>query len=245
MSDMLRLDRYLAECGVGSRKQAVSIIKAGRVSVNGSVVTEPGLKISEDEKVSVDGASLKYEKYSYYMLNKPQGCVSAVKDNLSDTVLKYLKGVNTRGLFPVGRLDKDTEGFLLITNDGELCHALISPGRHVDKTYYVVCDRSLPRNARSLFKNGIDIGDDSLCLPARLKAMGHVKEGMSYELTITEGRFHQVKRMFYALGCKVLYLKRVSIGGVELDPDLEAGAFRALTPKELDILKNHSSEVKP
>ncbi len=245
MSEMLRLDRYLAECGVGSRKQAVSVIKSGRVSVNGCVVNEPGLKISEDEKVAVDGTLLKYDKYSYYMLNKPKGCVSAVKDNLSDTVLQFLKGVNTRGLFPVGRLDKDTEGFLLITNDGELCHGLISPGRHVEKTYYVVCDKSLPRNARTLFKNGIDIGDDSICLPARIKSQGRVKEGMSYELTITEGRFHQVKRMFYALGCKVLYLKRVSIGGVMLDPGLESGAYRALTPEELDILKNGTSEVKP
>ncbi len=245
MSDMLRLDRFMAECGVGSRKQAVSIIKAGRVSVDGNIVKEPGLKISDGSTVLLDGTALKHEKFSYYMLNKPMGCVSAVKDNLSDTVLEYLKGVHARGLFPVGRLDKDTEGFLLITNDGELCHALISPGRHVEKTYYVISDKRLPRNARFLFKKGIDIGDESLCLPAHLKAIGPVKEGMSYELTLTEGRFHQVKRMFYALGCKVLYLKRVSIGGVMLDPGLDTGAFRALTTEELDFLKNGTSEVKP
>lgn len=244
MTEMLRLDRFLAECGAGSRKQAVTIIKAGRVCVNGSTVTEPGLKISEDSEVTLDGNRLNYEKYSYYMLNKPKGCVSAVKDNLSDTVLKYLKDVHARGLFPVGRLDKDTEGFLLITNDGELCHALISPARHVEKTYYVVCDNRLPRNARSLFKKGIDIGDDTLCLPAELKTLKPVDEGMAYELTITEGRFHQVKRMFYALGSKVLYLKRISIGGVRLDPKLNTGEYRPLSTEELNILKNVANEVE-
>lgn len=243
MSEMLRLDKFLSECGTGSRKQAVSIIKSGRVSVSGSIVTEPGLKVSEDADVKLDGNALKYEKYSYYMLNKPSGCVTAVKDKLSDTVLEYLKDAPGKGLFPVGRLDKDTEGFLLITNDGELCHALISPARHVEKTYYVECDKRLPRNARSLFSKGLDIGDDTLCLPAKLKALKPVRGGMSYELTLTEGRFHQVKRMFYALGCKVLYLKRISIGGVALDPELELGGFRALSAEELDILKNGTKEV--
>ena len=242
MSEMLRLDRFLAECGTGSRKQAVSIIKAGRVRVEGAVVFEPGLKISEDSDVTLDGNKLQYEKYSYFMLNKPKGCVSAVKDKLSDTVIEYLKGVNARGLFPVGRLDKDTEGFLLITNDGELCHALISPSKHVEKTYYVICDKRLPRNARSLFKKGIDIGDDSPCLPAELKTLKAVDEGMSYYLTITEGRFHQIKRMFYALGSKVIYLKRISIGGVKLDPGLGKGEFRALTREELMLLKNGPSD---
>lgn len=237
MSEMLRLDRFLSECGTGSRKQAVSIIKNGRVSVDGSIVNEPGTKISEDAVVLLDGNKLNYSKFSYYMLNKPKGCVSAVKDRLSDTVLECLKGINSRGLFPVGRLDKDTEGFLLITNDGELCHALISPSRHVKKTYYVICDKKLPRNARSLFRKGIDIGDETLCLPAELKTLKAVDEGAAYELTLTEGRFHQVKRMFYSLGSRVLYLKRISINGLKLDPKLSEGEFRALTAEEIDLLK--------
>ena len=237
MSDVLRLDRYLSECGAGSRKQAVSIIKAGRVKVGGVTVTEPGVKISTDVPVSLDGRRLKYSRYSYYMLNKPAGCVSAVKDHISDTVISYLKGVNTRGLFPVGRLDKDTEGLLIITNDGELCHALTSPKRHVDKTYYVLTDRRLPRGAKAKIEEGLDIGDETPCLPASIKSRGSVEDEFAYELTITEGRFHQVKRMFLAFDRKVTYLKRISEGGVKLDKKLAPGEFRPLTENELKILK--------
>lgn len=237
MSDVLRLDRFLSECGEGSRKQAVSIIKSGRVKVGGVTVTEPGLKISEDSEVTLDGRRLKYSKYSYFMLNKPQGCVSAVKDHISDTVISYLKGVNAKGLFPVGRLDKDTEGLLLITNDGDLCHGLTSPRRHVNKTYYVLVDKRLPRGAKAKMEAGLDIGDESPCLPAVLKSKGAVEDEFSYELTITEGRFHQVKRMFLVFGCKVTYLKRISEGGVKLDKKLKPGDFRPLTDDELRMLK--------
>ena len=237
MSEVLRLDRFISECGEGSRKQAVSIIKAGRVKVNGVTVTEPGLKISTDVPVTLDDRMLKYSRYSYYMLNKPQGCVSAVKDHISDTVMSYLKGVNAKGLFPVGRLDKDTEGLLLITNDGDLCHALTSPKRHVNKTYYVLTDRRLPRGARAKIEAGLDIGDETPCLPASLKSKGSVEDEYAYELTITEGRFHQVKRMFLVFGCKVTYLKRVSEGGVKLDKKLKPGDFRPLTEDELKTLK--------
>lgn len=237
MSEMLRLDRFLSECGTGSRKQAVSIIKSGRVCVNGETVDAPGQKISEDSEVTLDGNRLKYEKYVYYMLNKPAGFVSAVKDKLSDTVLACLKDVHTRGLFPVGRLDKDTEGLMLITNDGDLCHLLISPAKNVEKTYYVISDRELDKDAADLFAKGIDIGDESPCLPAVLKKLKPAKEGPAYELTITEGRFHQVKRMFYTAGAKVVYLKRISIGGISLDPSLGQGEYRALNPEELCVLK--------
>lgn len=241
MSEMLRLDRFLSECGVTSRKQAVSIIRAGRVSVNGETVSVPGQKIRDDSEVNLDGKMLKYEKYVYYMLNKPAGIVSAVKDKLSDTVIACLKDVRARGLFPVGRLDKDTEGLLLITNDGDLCHFLISPSKSVEKTYYVISDKKLPENAAALFEKGIDIGDETPCLPAVLKTLKKVKEGHAYELTIMEGRFHQVKRMFYTLGAKVLYLKRISIGGITLDPSLKEGEYRALSPEELNILKSASA----
>ncbi len=237
MSDVLRLDRFISECGAGSRKQAVSIIKAGRVKVGGITVREPGVKISPDVSVSLDGRRLKYSKYSYYMLNKPQGCVSAVKDQISDTVISYLKGVNTKGLFPVGRLDKDTEGLLIITNDGDLCHALTSPKRHVNKTYYVLTDKRLPRGARAKFEEGVDIGDETVCRPATVKSRGTVEDEFAYEITVTEGRFHQVKRMFLAFGCKVTFLKRISEGGVRLDKSLEPGQFRPLKDSELKLLK--------
>ncbi len=237
MSDIIRLDRFISECGGSSRKQAVKIIKSGRVKVDGDTVTEPGLKISSDVKVTLDGHALKYSKYSYYMLNKPQGCVSAVKDHISDTVIEYLKGVNARGLFPVGRLDKDTEGLLIITNDGELCHALTSPKRHVSKTYYVLTDKRLPRGARAKMEEGLDIGDESPCLPAQLKSKGAVEDEYAYELTIKEGRFHQVKRMFLVFGCKVTYLKRISEGGIRIDKKLKPGEFRSLTQGELNTLK--------
>jgi 16S rRNA pseudouridine516 synthase len=171
------------------------------------------------------------------MLNKPAGCVSAVKDRISDTVMSYLKGVNCRDLFPVGRLDKDTEGLLLITNDGDLCHALTSPKRHVNKTYYVLVDKRLPRGARARFEEGLDIGDEQPCLPAFVKSKGSVDDDFAYEITITEGRFHQVKRMFLVFGCKVVALKRISEGGLKLDRKLKAGEFRPLTEEEVKILK--------
>ena len=237
MSEVLRLDRFISECGEGSRKQAVSIIKAGRVKVNGATVLEPGLKINTDIPVTLDDRQLKYSRYSYFMLNKPQGCVSAVKDHVSDTVMSYLTGVNAKGLFPVGRLDKDTEGLLLITNDGDLCHALTSPRRHVNKTYYVLTDRRLPRGARAKMEAGLDIGDETPCLPAFVKSKGSVEDEYAYEITITEGRFHQVKRMFLAFNCKVTYLKRVSEGGVKLERKLNPGEFRPLTEDELKTLK--------
>ena len=238
MGEMIRLDRYISECGECSRKQAVSIIKDGRVTVDGNTVTSPGLKVDCEAVVAaLDGRELKYEKYVYYMLNKPSGCVTAVKDNLSDTVLELLKDVNKKGLFPVGRLDKDTEGLLLITNDGDLCHDLISPKKHVEKVYQVVADKSLPADAVYLFEWGMDIGDDTRCLPASLEVKGKTDRGYEYELTITEGRFHQVKRMFYALDSKVIYLKRLSIGGVMLDPKLPPGGFRRLTDDEIKLLR--------
>ncbi|MCR4806471.1 MAG: rRNA pseudouridine synthase [Lachnospiraceae bacterium] len=238
MSEVLRLDRFLSECGTGSRKQAVSIIKSGRVKVNGVTVTEPGLKIDTSVSVTLDKKELKYSKYAYYMLNKPAGCVSAVKDQVSDTVLSYLKGVTAKGLFPVGRLDKDTEGLLLITNDGDLCHKLTSPRKHVEKTYYVITDKRLPRGGKAKLEEGIDIGDETRCLPARVKSKGGLEGNeFAYELTITEGRFHQVKRMFLALGCKVVFLKRISEGGVKLDKKLEPGDFRPLKEEELKALK--------
>ncbi|MCR5509060.1 MAG: rRNA pseudouridine synthase [Lachnospiraceae bacterium] len=235
---MIRLDRFLSGCGTGSRKSAAGLIRAGRVKVDGNIISDPGHKVSEHASVTLDGSELKYEKYSYYMLNKPAGCVSAVKDALSDTVISYLKGVNTNGLFPIGRLDKDTEGLLLITNDGELCHALTSPRRHVQKAYYTACDKPLAKDAVKRLASGLDIGDDTPCLPAILTKADPYGEDPAYLLTLTEGRFHQVKRMIYTLGSNVVYLKRLTVGGVKLDESLKPGEFRPLTHDEIAILKS-------
>ncbi|MCR5420977.1 MAG: rRNA pseudouridine synthase [Lachnospiraceae bacterium] len=239
MSEKLRLDRFISDCCDLSRKQAVPVIREGRVSVDGKVIKEPGLKIDDHASVMLDDKKLEYSRFCYYMFNKPAGCVSAVKDKLSETVLSYLKGVHIEGLFPIGRLDKDTEGLLFITNDGKLCHNLISPRKQVEKVYYVVSDKELDEKAFKAFEDGIDIGEEKKCLPAVIKAVDNMDDntGYAYELTITEGRFHQVKRMFIAVGAKVMYLKRVAIGGVSLDRDLEKGAYRRLTKEEIELLK--------
>ena len=237
LADLIRLDHYIAECGIASRKQATALIRAGAVCVNGEIVKSPGLKIEVTDSVTCNGTKLTYERFVYYCLNKPAGVVTATKDNLSKTVMELLKGVNTKGLFPVGRLDKDTEGMLLITNDGDLCHELMAPRKHVRKTYYVISDGMLTDEDLDSLRNGIDIGDDRPCLPCTISYLGPVDSNYSYELTITEGRFHQVKRMFIACGKTVVFLKRTAIGGLELDEALKVGEFKKLTCEDLDLLK--------
>lgn len=230
----IRLDKFLADSGVGSRSAVKQLIRGGHVSVNGEIVTDEGMKPdTESDVISVDGRSLFYEKYRYFMLNKPAGCVSATKDKLSDTVLDMLKGEDTRDLFPVGRLDKDTEGFLLITNDGPLAHDLLSPSKHVPKKYYARLDRRLTKEDAALIEDCIDIGDDKKCLPAKVEIL---EETGAY-ITINEGRFHQVKRMFAAAGYEVTYLKRVSMGGLSLDETLLPGDYRKLSEYDLKRLK--------
>jgi 16S rRNA pseudouridine516 synthase len=168
------------------------------------------------------------------MLYKPAGCVSATKDRLSDTVLDILKEENTDGLFPVGRLDKDTEGLLLITNDGKLAHELLSPAKHVDKKYFVTLDKAIDDESISKIEDGIDIDDDKPCLPCEIEK---IEENKVF-ITIREGRFHQVKRMFAAVGFTVTYLKRISMGNVTLDESLNPGEYRRLTDEEVQNLKN-------
>lgn len=239
MGEKMRLDRFLAECGTGTRSEVKVYIKKNKVAVNGIVAKSGSIKVDvEDDTVTYEGQELSYEKFKYIMLNKPAGCVSATRDGISQTVLDLLEGEVTKGLFPVGRLDKDTEGFLLVTNDGQLGHNLLSPKKHVDKTYLAVVDNPLTDDDMQRFRDGLDIGDEDVTMPAEIEFWGETENGeYVFEVILREGRFHQVKRMFEALGSHVTYLKRTAMGAVELDDGLEPGEFRRLTAEELKILK--------
>ncbi len=229
----IRLDKYLADSGIGTRSQVKQYIRKGMVTVNGTTVTSGDQKIySESDIVLFQGKIIAREDYVYYMLHKPAGYVSATSDNISPTVISLIQDATHSDIFPVGRLDKDTEGLLLITNDGDLAHRLLSPKKHVDKTYYVEVDSVIPKTAYEIFAKGMDIGEEKLTLPAKLELLSP----QSAHLTIQEGKFHQVKRMFHGIGCEVTYLKRIQMGSLVLDPDLPPGAYRSLTAQELDTL---------
>lgn len=235
----MRLDKFLTELGTGSRSEVRQYIKKGMVSVNGQTVKAPELKIDEaSDCVCFSGKRLSYSRYRYFLLNKPAGCVSAVRDNLHKTVIDLLEGENTRELSPVGRLDIDTEGLLLITNDGGLSHRLLSPAHHVPKTYYAEIAGLVTDKEVALFRDGVDIGDDRPTLPAELTVLSFDAKARSSRitLTITEGRYHQVKRMFQAVGMEVTYLRRISMGPLTLDDKLPTGAYRELTAAELEAL---------
>ena len=231
----MRLDKFLSNMNIASRSQVKGILKAGRVHVNSNVETKGDAKIDpENDCIEFDGVRVFYELYRYFMLYKPAGCVSATKDRLSDTVLDILKDENTDGLFPVGRLDKDAEGLLIITNDGKLAHELLSPAKHVDKKYFVMLDKAIDDESISKIEDGIDIGDDKPCLPCEIEKI----EDDKVFITIREGRFHQVKRMFAAVGITVTFLKRISMGAVTLDENLQPGEYRRLTDEEVKSLAN-------
>ena len=231
---MIRLDKFLCEMEIGTRSQVKDMVKKGMVSVNGEVVKKADYKFDETAAtVSVNGKELSYQKYYYYMLNKPQGVVSATIDNHDKTVLDILKDAPGKDLFPVGRLDKDTEGLLLITNDGELSHNLLSPKKHVDKTYLVETKENITEKMVIQLKEGVDIGEEKLTLPAQV----NVLEDKKLELTIMEGKFHQVKRMLKAVDNEVIYLKRLSMGSLRLDEKLALGEYRCLTEEEILELK--------
>lgn len=277
---MIRLDKYLSNMTGESRSIIKSEIKKGNVIVNGSTVLKAENKIDEiKDEVIYKGESVAYSKYAYYMFNKPAGCVSATTDNTCKTVIDYLKNEQVSGLFPVGRLDKDTEGLLIITNDGELAHKLLSPKKHVAKKYYARIKGNLPTDVEKRFEDGLDIGDEKKTLPARIEVLQNAKTTESTDkltgktdnmtgntdnitdvvtsdrsdalpdegpalfdsevyVVITEGRYHQVKRMFKAVGCEVTYLERKSMGRLELDDTLRRGEYRKLTAEEINTLLN-------
>lgn len=231
----LRLDKYLADMKVGTRSEVKIFIRKSRITVNGITVRNTGFKVTEQDIVAFDGREVGYTKMEYIMLNKPAGVLTATKDSRQKTVLSLLPKAKRRDLFPVGRLDKDTEGLLLITNDGILAHRLLSPKKHVDKTYFVRVAGCVNEEHKNMFAAGILCGDFT-ALPAELviKKTGDISEVL---LTIREGKFHQVKRMFEAVGMEVLYLKRIRMGTLSLDGNLKEGEYRELTEEEVKKLR--------
>lgn len=236
MEKKIRLDKYLADMGIGTRKEVKNDIRKGRIKVNGVTETFPECKIDlSSDKVSVDGREIGYVSYEYYMFYKPAGCVSATEDKKHKTVVDYIDA-KRKDLFPVGRLDIDTEGLLLITNDGDLAHQLLSPKKHVEKVYYARIAGKVTKQDIALFQQGLDIGEEKLTLPAKLDI---IKSDLESEIliTITEGKYHQVKRMFEAVEKEVVYLKRMSMGSLSLDESLKPGEYRTLRDDELNYLK--------
>jgi 16S rRNA pseudouridine516 synthase len=219
-------------------------IKSGRVFVNETKVQRPEYQVGEEDIVSFDGEPVSFVSYEYYMLNKPQGVVSATKDRDCDTVLSLISDKKRKDLFPVGRLDKDTVGLVLITNDGELAHRLLSPKKHVWKTYQVKVEGRVNREEMELLEQGIDIGDETKTLPAKVKLLcmeDDAQEDVTWlELSIREGRYHQVKRMMQSMGHPVLYLKRLTMGSLRLDDKLQMGQYRPLTQEEIDMLREET-----
>lgn len=238
----MRLDKLLAHLNCGSRKEVQAMIRAGRVQVNGTVERDPAAKVDSDSaQVMLDGQAQRYQAQRYYMLNKPAGVITASRDAWHDTVLDLFPEEMRRGLFAVGRLDKDTEGLLIVTDDGALSHALMSPSRHVYKVYEAVVEGTLLPEAETRFETGLTLKDGTVCLPARLERLA-VGGEQRVRVTLREGKYHQVKRMIAAVGGVVVQLRRVQLGGLRLDPALTEGAFRALTERELELLQQPARE---
>ena len=234
---MIRLDKFLADSGVGTRTDVKKRIREGRITVNDAVAKKPDLKVDpEQDQILFDHRPVIYEKYSYYLFHKPAGCVTARCDRLNRTVMDFFPESMRKEFAPVGRLDKDTEGLLLITNDGALAHELLSPKKHVAKTYYARIEGKVTAEDVAAFRKGLDIGEKNLTKPAELVILKSDSES-EIEVTITEGKYHQIKRMFEKTGKKVIYLKRLSMGSLKLDETLATGAYRPLTESELQALK--------
>lgn len=236
---MIRLDKYLADMGCGTRQEVKKFIRSGQVSVDGIVVKKPETKVEQTvQEVFLNGEKVGYESFEYYMLNKPAGVISATEDQSCQTVVDLIKDKKRKDLFPVGRLDKDTEGLLLVTNDGALAHRLLSPKKHVDKCYFArICGKVTEEDVRS-FEKGVNIGSQEqpeITMPGKLEII--TSDDISkIRLTIQEGKFHQVKRMFQAVGKEVIYLKRLRMGTLILDENLGIGEYRPLTKEELEKL---------
>ena len=247
----MRLDKFLSDMGCGTRSELKKVIRKGLVKVGGQTVKDPGFQVGEDADVVLDGMPVCYQRFVYMMMNKPQDVITSTSDSRDVTVKDLLEmdryaGTDTeeeaaaaasrRDIAPVGRLDKDTEGLILLTNDGDLSHRLLSPKRHVDKVYYAVLERPADESDAGAFAAGLEITDEDpfTAMPAELKLMEDRKEVF---LTIREGKYHQVKRMFAQRGNTVLFLRRVSMGPLELDETLEPGQWRLLTAEETEALR--------
>lgn len=240
----MRLDKLLAHSGLGTRKEVKKLLKKKIVEVNEEVVTDPKIHVDpEVDQVTVSGETLDYQEFIYLMMHKPQGVISATEDNMHETVIDLLEIKDSlQEPHPVGRLDIDTEGLLILTNDGKLTHRLLSPKHHVDKVYYAEVEGIVTEEDQALFKEGVMLeeeGHQYQTLPARLQILSVNEEESSsvIQLTIQEGKFHQVKRMMHAVGKEVTYLKRLEMGPLKLDEQLELGAYRELTTDELKLLR--------
>ncbi len=239
----MRLDKFLSEKNIGSRSEVKSILRKGLVRVNGIIVTDAATSVNpEVDEVTYKGTKYCGSTYSYYMLNKPAGLISATEDDKvtnDSCVLSLFRNEPCRDLFPVGRLDKDTTGLLIITNDGALAHELLSPRKHVDKTYLVTCMDEISNTACQKLEAGVDIGDAKITLPAKVERLSD-KE---LKITIQEGRYHQIKRMLSAVDHCVVALKRLSMGSLFLDESLKEGEFRELTKQEISLLQMKGKEL--
>ncbi len=245
----LRLDKFLADQNIGTRKQIKEYLKNGRCRVNGEVIVKPDYHIDENkDAVSFDDQVLTYSRFHYYLLNKPQGYVSSTQDGRNRTVLDILEGEMVKGLSCCGRLDIDTEGLLLLTDDGDLIHRLLSPKKHVDKTYEAHIRKPLSEDDIKTLERGVDIGDKKdngdidYTLPAKVLIKDNDEDGHPViHLVIHEGRFHQVKRMLQAVDNEVVFLRRLKMGSLSLDDRLKTGEYRPLTQEEVQMLKNTDS----
>lgn len=242
---MIRLDKYLADMGIGTRQEVKKYIRQGRITVNNKTVKSPDTKIREEADIACfDAREVAYVSYEYYMLNKPAGVVSATEDRKETTVIDLIQEKKRKDLFSVGRLDKDTEGLLLVTNDGQLAHRLLSPKKHIDKTYYARIRGIVTEEDAEAFKKGVNIGtskEEEWTSPGVLKILKSAAES-EILLTIQEGKYHQVKRMFQAVGKEVIYLRRESMGNLKLDKKLKPGEYRLLTKEELEDVTDENAE---
>lgn len=237
---MERLDKVLANLGYGSRKEVKALVKNGEVQINGIVAKDSSMQLDpEKSEIMVSGEKVKYRKYIYLIMNKPAGVVSATFDKFDETVIDLIDDeYKIFNPFPVGRLDKDTVGLLLLTNDGEMNHRLIAPKWHVDKVYYAEIDKKVDEEDVAAFENGVILDDGYECLPAKLQILKADEDGSEVLVTIQEGKFHQVKRMFNSVEKNVVFLKRINFGPMSLPEDLLEGECRELTQEEIDVLKS-------
>lgn len=233
-----RLDKLIASQGLLSRNDVKTMVKRGEVSVNGAIVKDSSVKVSYEDDIKIKGESLSQTEYVYIMLNKPKGVVSASEDKRDKTVVDILPDeLKRKNLFPAGRLDKDTTGFSLITDDGDFAHRILSPARHVDKTYIAtVSDKIDFAKAKKAFSDGVVLGDGTVLLSAQLELIEE-KENQIFKIVIKEGKYHQIKRMFASLGTSVIELKRIAIGGLSLDFSLKEGEARIITDDELKMIE--------
>lgn len=239
----MRLDKLLSNLGYGSRSEIKKFFKQSIVTVNGKKIKKSDIRIDpENDEIIFNGEKISYRKFIYLMMNKPKDVVSATFDNLDKTVIDLLDDkYKIFNPFPVGRLDKDTEGLLVITNNGKLSHRVLSPKKHIPKKYFAIINKEVTKEDIEKFSKGVDIGDGYITKPALLEILGN---NFEIYITISEGKFHQVKRMFNAVGKEVKYLKRISMGALELDKDLNLGEYRELTKEEVEMLERKFDEEK-